>query len=82
MSQLRHFLYFVSSFDKAFYMQTFSKSRPQRFRKANPPFAKSQGLFLESSGASEHTNKHQMLVTHGTEVSSGVSDETAALVAN
>lgn len=52
------------------------------FRKVNSPFAKSQGFCLDSSGASECTNKHQMLVTYAAEVSSGVSGETAALVAN
>lgn len=62
-------------------MQTFSKSI-WHFRKSNPPFGKSLDHFLKSSGSSERTNKHQMLVTHGTEVSRGVSDETAALVAN
>lgn len=58
------------------------QSMPWHLRKVNFPFAKSQGFFLDSNGASECTNKHQMLVTYAAEVSSGVSDETAALVAN
>lgn len=73
---------FLISLDVVLYMQTFSKSRPQSCRKAYPSFPKSEGIFLDSNGANKRTNKHQMLVTYGTEVSSGVSDETAALVAN